>query len=232
MSLLTVALLSVSTTLLLHRAMPCPASLPIDRQRYAKANLTKAVLLAAYTPWALRVLWDGVVHDAWSNQVIHRLSILYATPDAVSLFLVRRMSRTTTAHHLFVLAFVIVSLNNDYSRDNACRSIVVYACFSTFSYAVNALLGMRFVATTIPAACFDGAAFVYAACMGLNWTFQLTYMASRLTRWTLVHGSAISIIMVDDIVLLRWLLTRSAMTRRTLQRMADPDKYINWKFFG
>ena len=210
----TVAIGSVAVTLLLYRSIPCPASLTLDKQWYVKANLTKAVLLGAYSPWAAQVLWRGVLANAWSNELIHALSILYATPDLVSLFLVRRMSKTTLAHHLFVVAFAAVSLCNDYTVDNVCRSIVVYACFSTFSYSVNAVLGLRFVTEAMPSACFVVAATVYATCMGVNWVYQLWYMASHFSVWTTAaHASAISIIVVDDIVLLKWLVTQSSSAR-------------------
>ena len=56
-----------------------------------------------------RALWDGW----WQTSVIHALAVLYAIPDGVSLLLVRRMARTTVAHHVLVLVFALLIVAQD-----------------------------------------------------------------------------------------------------------------------
>jgi hypothetical protein len=45
---------------------------------------------------------------------------------------------------LFLIVFYVFNLMNDYKKENIFRSIIIYAIFSTFTYSVNFILGIRF----------------------------------------------------------------------------------------
>jgi len=148
-----------------------------DKQFYVLSNLIKSATLLSYTPLAAIVLYKTMVLDDWNTTRIRNLGCMYAIPDFVSLFLVKRMSNTTIVHHLAVCVFNVVSMFNDYGEENVCRLMVVYAIFSTFAYLVNLLLASRFL--NIPkwvAQYMSGMALlIYASCCGINWTWQTIY---------------------------------------------------------
>ena len=179
-----------------------------SRRMYTVSNLVKAFALAVYTPFAARTLWLAICDNVWDTDLIQRLSVLYAVPDFLSLLLVRRMSMPTIVHHLFVVAFTCANTQVDYTTDTVCRGIVVYACFSTFSYSVNALLGFRFIYTELSYLSALSAA-VYGTCLSINWAYQVYFVSIRFSvapRTMLLYALSLTAIVYDDIVLFRWLI--------------------------
>lgn len=200
-------------------------SIPDDKKFYALSNLIKSATLVSYVPFAAHTLWQCTIDDVWDTARIHRLSVLYCIPDFVSLFLVRRMTKPTVVHHLFVVIFTVVNVHNDYNDDNACRGVVVYACFSTFAYLVNLLLASRFLNATSQYAAHLSllATCIYVFCLGLNWTWQLWYVSNRFAatpRTCVAYMCALLMVVYDDVVLCRWLCNN---TRRLRQPMHLKD---------
>jgi len=184
-----------------------------DKKFYVLSNLVKSAVLFYYVPFAVHSLYAIMVKEEWDTSRIHRLSVMYAIPDFVSLILVKRMAKTTIVHHLLVVIFMIISVNNNYKNDNICRAIVVYAIFSTFSYLVNLLLASRFVdnvAGNILTASISFIAFcTYVICIFFNWSWQLWYIRKNVYETPIsitIYTSAISLLAYDDILLTRWLM--------------------------
>lgn len=187
-----------------------------DKTMYAVSNLVKAFALAVYTPLALMTVWTIWRRDVWDTERIRRLSVLYAVPDFVSMLCVRRMGKPTIVHHTFVVLFAMVSIHNDYAVDNACRGIVVYACFSTFAYSVNAVLGMRFIDPNHAYAALLSAT-VYAICLVVNWTYQVWFVASRIFTTPAsmcVYACSLGLIVYDDVILMSWLARNAQASLR------------------
>lgn len=183
-----------------------------DKKFYTISNLMKAGLLAAITPFAMYQLYRVTALDEWDTNTLRNLGCIYAIPEFVSLLIVRRMSWSTIAHHVFVIVFNAFSIQNDYANENVCRLIVVYAAFSTFAYSVNMLLASRFlgVSPKISKALSFVALCVYVLCCAMNWTWQVHYLSRLIVyhqHWSIYcYMVGICFVMYDDMVLNKWLL--------------------------
>ena len=183
-----------------------------DKQFYVLSNLIKSGMLAAMTPFAIRLLYETLILDQWHTQRIQNLGCLYCIADFVSLLLVKRMSNATKAHHISVCVFNYLSCRNDYSEHNICRLIVIYAIFSTLAYLVNLLLATRFlsvsrmtfVVLSILSLC------IYASACALNWSWQAWYIAQLVqfhNHWSIyAYCVLLCLVVYDDLVLNHWLL--------------------------
>ena len=208
---------------------------------YVISNLIKSGLLFVYTPLALYSIWEicpsikwgrGATFPAalwnyaiipvrnWPVNRLHNLGCLYCIPDTVSLVMVRKMKLNTQLHHICVLIFWYVNLRNDFQQSNVWTSVVVYAIFSTFAYAVNFLLASRFLnfgqgwMRLLTLISLD----IYLICCLLNWSFQIYYLAFlwKLGQRLSVTGySALMCLLVyDDILLIKWLCYKYKGGRR------------------
>lgn len=181
-----------------------------DYQRqYAISNLIKALLLFFYVPAAIETLVNAVWFDEWNTRRVHNLSALYCIPDFVSLFRVARMARSTVVHHLFVVGFTILNFFVDYSTHSAARGVVVYACFSTFAYLVNAKLANRYMALPYRRFLTLAAPALYGLSLVCNWTYQILIVWKGLRVSPVkyaMYAVAVSCLVYDDVVLERWLI--------------------------
>eukprot|EP01059_Diplonema_ambulator_P030698 TRINITY_DN5355_c0_g1_i1.p1 TRINITY_DN5355_c0_g1~~TRINITY_DN5355_c0_g1_i1.p1 ORF type:complete len:310 (+),score=86.04 TRINITY_DN5355_c0_g1_i1:415-1344(+) len=187
-------------------------SITPDKRFYTISNLIKSGMLAAITPFSIEGLYNIMYYDQWETTKIRNLGCLYAIPDFVSLLVVRKMQWTTIFHHLCVCAFNYANVNNDYSEDNVCRMIVVYAIFSIFAYSVNMLLASRFLGfgRSIRRILSAIALVIYVSCCAINWSWQVYYWQHLWTKdphWSLIaYACAIVPVVYDDLYLNRWLL--------------------------
>merc|ERR1719473_43722 len=192
------------------------ASIPDDKKFYVLSNLIKSAALLAYTPSCAGTLWLALVRDVWSTPRIRALGVLYAIPDAISMLLVSRMALSTKIHHACVVLFMAVNLVVTYENETVGRALVVYAVFSTFAYLVNLLLATRFlpVSRGLSVTLSALALLIYGSCLGINWTWQLRFLAKllRSPALTSTHLVAIvvycllmSMVVLDDVVLIKWL---------------------------
>jgi hypothetical protein len=188
-------------------------AIPDDKRFYVISNLVKSGVLLAYSPMCAKLLYSALLHDEWSTPRIRNMGVLYAIPDFVSLLLVRRMATSTKIHHVCVVLFMLVNLVVEYEHESVGRALVVYAVFSTFAYGVNLLLASRFLAVSEVLAFIMStlALLIYGSCLAVNWTWQLAFL-SRLWmgdhRWSLplyVYVALISLVVYDDVVLMKWL---------------------------
>lgn len=194
-------------------------SLEADKQKYIASNFLKSVMLGAITPAAGYILYDGMVNDNWNNNLIKNMGILYSIPDTVSLLVVNKMDLTTKVHHSVVCIFNAVSIRNDYTQDNVARCMLVYACFSSFSFIVNFNLAARYLYKNkkIEKMLNKIAFIIYSTCCLLNWSWHciaLSYQWNKCNDYYCMRGipiyaGLISLIAVDDVKLMTWLLNKS-----------------------
>lgn len=205
------------------------AAIPDDKKFYVLCNLIKSAVLIAYSPLAAKTLFVAMNYDEWSTPRIRNLGVLYAIPDAVSMILVKRMAWSTKVHHLCVVVFAFVNLFVSYEEEGVGRALVVYAVFSTFAYLVNLLLASRFlpVKPMLSLVMSVLALVIYAGCLAINWTWQLTFLwrlgRERPTIGLFVYIGLISLVVVDDCILLQWLWRNVARVAKLQSRSAPPD---------
>eukprot|EP01063_Lacrimia_lanifica_P022038 TRINITY_DN29748_c0_g1_i1.p1 TRINITY_DN29748_c0_g1~~TRINITY_DN29748_c0_g1_i1.p1 ORF type:complete len:321 (+),score=62.07 TRINITY_DN29748_c0_g1_i1:81-1043(+) len=185
----------------------------VDNRFYTISNLIKSGMLAAIAPFAADGLYKILVLNIWEETTIKNLGCLYAIPDFVSLLVVRKMQWSTIFHHICVCVFNYASVNNDYTEENVCRLIVVYAIFSVFAYSVNMLLASRFLGwpAHVRRVLSAAALVTYVTCCGVNWTWQVMYWTRlwEMQPWNpalILYAAAIVPIVYDDIYLNRWLM--------------------------
>lgn len=198
---------------ILNKYIPSYSELDKDKRYYILANMIKSGILAACCPFIGYIFINGLVYNIWDNNFIWNIGCVYTIPDFVSLFMVRRMERSTIIHHVCVCIFNLWSLNNDFNDENVCRGIMVYAVFSTFAYLVNFLLGSRFlIEENMKYYLAKTAMYIYITCCIVNWSWQIYYMYHLVSnvflgvRLSLIaYVSSIALIVWDDIILIRWL---------------------------
>lgn len=204
------------------------AAIPDDKKFYVLCNLIKSAVLIAYSPLAAKTLFVAMNYGEWSTPRIRNLGVLYAIPDAVSMLLVKRMAWSTKVHHLCVVVFAFVNLFVTYEEESVGRALVVYAVFSTFAYLVNLLLASRFlpVKPKLSLVMSVLALVIYAACLAINWTWQLTFLwrlgRERPTIGLFVYIGLISLVVADDCILLQWLWRNVARVAKLQSRSASP----------
>lgn len=181
---------------------------------YIISNLIKSALLFVYTPSALNILYTTICNDEWDNLKIKNMGSLYAIPDFVSLFMVKNMHQSTKIHHIIVVIFYFTNLLNDYNEENIFRPLMIYAIFSTLSYAVNFILASRFIEIKGKKdKMITMAFFIYLTCCILNWSWNIYYIQRLIyinnNIMIYLYLIFISFIVWDDIVLLKWLKYKS-----------------------
>ena len=197
----------------LEKYLPNYSALDKDKRYYILANIIKSGILAACCPYIGKIFIDGLIYNSWDNNFIWNIGCVYTLPDFVSLFMVRRMARSTIIHHVCVCIFNMWSLSNDFREENVCRGIMVYAVFSTYAYLVNFLLGSRFlIEENMKYYLSKVAMSIYILCCLVNWSWQIYYMHHLIVnvfegiRFSLVaYVSSIALIVWDDIILIKWL---------------------------
>jgi len=215
---------------MLARISTSYARIKDDQKFYVLSNLIKSAVLTTYTPQAAFQLYDALVNDVWSTDRIRSLGVLYAIPDFVSMLLVQRMALTTKAHHVCVVAFMILCLYTDFAEETVLRAVVVYAVFSTFAYLVNLLLASRFlpVGARLSLIMSALALGIYTSCLALNWSWQVFFLTSLHSRRPsvslYVYVAAMSFVVYDDIVLTRWLISNVRRKWREVKGTAEKSK--------
>ena len=190
-----------------------------EKQMYTVSNLLKSFLLAGITPGAGYILYNSMAKGIWDNTMITNIGILYSIPDGVSLILVKKMETSTKIHHLIVCLFNFMNIYVDHSSGSIMGCVLIYACFSTFAFMVNFMLGVRFLTNNKKMETFLAriSFLIYTSCCLINWTWTSYYMKSLYNKcddWSCgatfyIFGILFSNIVYDDIVLNRWLYRKS-----------------------
>lgn len=178
---------------------PSFAKLSFNSQRYVVLNLAKAAMLACA---ACSVTWlNGVQqvllqggHNASSSLVsltitIIQSTIFYVVIDLLAIFMVPKLPRSTTIHHVGTVAFAFLVAALDVQRVDTARMILIYGSLSTVAYLVNAFLAVNKVYCDNQTmlnrrrlrylAAF--ALLIYAVECAFNWSLQATWYFGKVS---------------------------------------------------
>jgi hypothetical protein len=185
------------------------SELPLDRRKYVQKNLIKSVYLAILT---LVAAWSIVLpiwrDNYWDNWTIHRLAALYVSNDIVGLVCVDNLPKTTRVHHIVTTVLVFISFGIDFQTSDIGQAMLVYTMASASAYVVNFHLAIRWLCprgTLKKLRIFAG--IVYVICCVFSWSWHVWWIFT-MASWSLYHLVYIlllSLIVRDDIILMRWL---------------------------
>lgn len=201
-------------------------ALPLHKQWYVVANISKAACLAIISMHPtffydmIHVFYnnkfldnDGESRAAW----IKRISALYISSDIMALVLVPRLPQTTIAHHWIATLLCLALFATELQQANVTLMIALYGAWSSLTWPVNLFLALRCV--------FDGrwwltyvawtALCMYVVACFLNWGWhtvwfvQQVYHKQILFEWygfcVLSYALAVCVVSRDDVILMRWL---------------------------
>ena len=205
---------------------------PSHKKWYVVANLSKSFFLACMT-FSSRY-WIGVYLgqylDEFQMTELKRCGMIYIGTDIVALFMVPKLPRSTILHHVSTATLIlIVSTMNLTVKGwggllGVCKMALLYGIFSTPMFAVNAYLALRVVYPN--SKWMSGLAkfslFPYLMCCAGNWGIHAFWIvriiiSMDISLWCVLYLVAISAMIQDDIVLIKWLIKRSSP-------MAAPDQ--------
>lgn len=198
---------------------------PSHKQWYVVANLSKSFFLGCMALSSR--YWIGVYYSYIFDQMdmlnIKRCGMLYVATDLVALYMVPKLPTSTILHHVTttLLIVMVTAVNIEVKGYGGLLGVskmaVLYGIFSTIAYLVNAYLALRVVYTK--AWWLSGlvklSLWPYVFCCLCNWSVHLIWFGSlvinfELSLFNVLYLLAISTMVNDDIVLIKWLIKRSS----------------------
>lgn len=197
---------------------------PPHKKWYVVANLSKAFLLALIA--CSHRCWFGtynMFHDHFQILEVKRCAVIYVATDAVALYMVPKLPRSTVVHHVvstFLVGMVTtmnLGLQGWDGLLGVCKMSVFYAIFSALAYSVNAYLAFRVV---YPKAVWLNSLvkislWTYLLCCTCNWSIHALWLINLVTSFQISVFNALYLVLLttivhDDIVLIKWLMKRSS----------------------
>lgn len=210
-----------------------------DRTHYIVANLLKSFCLAAMctSPPLVVAAYRGYVSESAVTSIGSSMSIqlkqyvaLYIATDAYALAVVPALPFTTLVHHILTTLMGLYVFASDLTLPSSIASMMCwYGVCSSFAYAVNALLALRFryggqrwcdFLSTLSLV-------IYAVACAANWSLHVSWtcrwVTAALTRpWSsmvsmllsetlprLLYMTAVLGLVRDDLILMGWLYHRN-----------------------
>lgn len=137
----------------------------------------------------------------YNNDVVKVFASLYVSNDFMGLLKVK-VSMTTKIHHIVSCLLMVFSWFIDFNENNIAQAILMYTYISSANFGVNLYLALRFLGD------FDWlkkkVRIVYAVTFIINICLQL-YILDKTVNGVYIYIALISLIIVDDIFLLKWL---------------------------
>jgi hypothetical protein len=169
-----------------------------SKHRYILKNSIKSCIL-----FILFVYASYAVKN-WENERIRNVAAMYVSSDIVGLFFVPGLHTSTRIHHVVSILFILYAFQADFETSSTAQMLYYYTYFSAATFYVNMYLGLRFcydLPKYIPMICCCG----YGFTLCVSWIKQLT-----LIEWSsLPYLGLLSLIVFDDVVLLKWLYAQS-----------------------
>jgi len=172
-----------------------------NRQFYVVKNITKGVYLAFLVLFGFFFILLPIMKNEYDNQIIRIFASLYVSNDFIGLYRVANLPTTTRLHHTASIIFLITAWSIDFQTSAVGQMLLLYTYFSAIAFPVNLYLGLRL--------CYDVkwlrtvAKYIYTISCALNWYIQ--YMWFTMDSSVFVYIALLSVIVVDDVVLLKWL---------------------------
>ena len=198
---------------------------PPHKKWYVVANMSKAFFLAclAFSSRYWIGAYMGFFLDEFQTVELKRCGMLYLTTDVVALYMVPKLPRSTVLHHVSTASLIMLVSSMDISVKGwegllgVCKMSLIYGVLSSFAFLVNAYLGLRVV---YPKAKWMPwfvkiSLYPYVLCCAINWTVHAIWLVGVISAfdfsiYNLLYVFAISFMVHDDIVLIRWLIKRSS----------------------
>ena len=198
---------------------------PAHKKWYIVANLYKAFFLAVsafcHRYWVGAYM--GFYRDEFTLLPAKRIAMIYVATDVVSLYMVPKLPRSTIMHHVVTTTLCLIVSAIDLTIDGwggmlgICKMTLLYGMFSTIAFPVNAYLALRVVypnakwMTTL----VKFSLWTYILCCAGNWSTHVFWLIRisvnfELSIYSLLYILAISAMVYDDTVLIRWLMKRSS----------------------
>ena len=198
---------------------------PSHKKWYVVANLSKSFFLAcmALSSRYWIGVYSGFFLDKFQTVELKRCGMLYIVTDIVALYMVPKLPRSTILHHVSTATLIMLVSGIDVSIKGwggflgVCKMALVYGIFSSFAFLVNAYLALRVVypqAKWMPLF-VKLSLYPYVLCCAINWTVHLVWLAGivaalDISVYNVLYVFAISFMVHDDIVLIKWLIRRSS----------------------
>lgn len=198
---------------------------PSHKKWYVVANLSKAFYLACLAISSRYVIqtYKQFFLDEFHMIELKRCTMIYIVTDVVALYMVPKLPMSTIMHHVATatLCLTVSSVNMTMKGWGGLLGVskmtILYGTFSSIAYPVNAYLALRVVYSK--AKWLEGlvnlSLWTYVLCCAGNWTVHAVWLAGAVINFdvsiaTLLYLVAVSVMVHDDIVLIRWLWKRSS----------------------
>ena len=181
--------------------------------KYRTVNLIKSITLGIIS---IPIIYFSINYDY--NDYIYIIGFMgsiYSATDLSSMFFNKDIHNSTLIHHLLVQILYYYAVYFEWKYNTLAFSIYVYSVFSMFSYLVNGRLAIRNmnINKTTENIINDVSLLIYFICCFCNWSFQLYYLLFVPIVEPLyikfIYSSLISMIMYDDIFLIKYLYKNS-----------------------
>jgi hypothetical protein len=194
----------------------------IDRD-YAMKNIIKGVGLAAIALPGTAALVNALVTNQWDSRLFSVLGVMYVQFDLAGCTLLggtRRMALTTIAHHSVVLALGVANIMTKYEEPTLMRCAIATAVTSCLSFGANLYVGFRRAMTIIhlnasfdhieeqlrPVARFATVSYFVSLLIGNSLVIYLLLQSDApAVPNKLIYSLLHSVILIDDLVFLRFL---------------------------
>ena len=172
-----------------------------NRQFYVVKNITKGIYLAFLVVFGFFFVILPIINNEYNNATIRIFASLYVSNDFIGLYGVGNLPTSTRLHHSASVIFLLAAWTIDFQTSVVGQMLLLYTYFSAIAFPVNLYLGLRL--------CYDVpwlrtvAKYVYSISCAVNWYIQYAWFT--MDRSVIVYLTLLSVIVFDDVVLLRWL---------------------------
>lgn len=172
-----------------------------NRQFYVVKNITKGIYLAFLVLFGFFFIIYPIFNNQYDNNTIRIFASLYVSNDFIGLYRVSNLPTSTRLHHTASIVFLLAAWAIDFQTSVVGQMLLLYTYFSAIAFPVNLYLGLRL--------CYDVpwlrkiAKYIYFISCALNWYVQ--YQWFTVEPSVMAYVTLLSVIVFDDIVLLRWL---------------------------
>ncbi len=172
-----------------------------NRQFYVVKNITKGIYLAFLVLFGFFFIIYPIFNNHYNNNTIRMFASLYVSNDFIGLYRVSNLPTSTRLHHTASIVFLLAAWTIDFQTSVVGQMLLLYTYFSAIAFPVNLYLGLRM--------CYDVprlrkiAKYIYSISCALNWYIQ--YQWFTVEPSVMAYVTLLSVIVFDDIVLLRWL---------------------------
>ena len=180
------------------------------RKNYIIKNIIKSLILKYISIATIPLIPLLLFNMGNITKCLHFLGFLYTAGDTIALTKNINMSLSTKIHHSIttILCWLNTTINWGNTHSIA-KMMALYTILSCYSYDVNYCLGMRFLISDVEYKKLRKKAYItYLSCCTFNWVIHIIYLTLHIKNLEMVVLSyylIISLVIYDDIILLKWL---------------------------